>query len=167
MSEATEFGPGQTAILVTAIAGLVTTLATLVYNFVREGRRHRWEVEADERHRKTAMVAEADRAEIATRVEEAERALNAKLDENTEISKQAFTEANHINEKIRLQGEAFDRMLQTALNARGGALTEKGVAELKIAITADDAKRDKLQDTADDTQQKVTDIHQKLVDDGG
>ncbi len=153
----------QIAILVASVAGLITTLATLFYNYQREGRRQRWEqerreweVEAAERHARSTAKAEAERQEIAEKVEKAEVVLNAKIDENTEISRQAFTEANHINEKIKAQGEAFDTMLREALVIR--ETTAVALAEAASVVASD-----KLQSAVDDTQEKVTDIHQRVV----
>lgn len=164
MEETTTFtNPGQVAILVTAFTSLIVTLATLFYNYKREGRRQGWEVErreweagAAKRHADVSAAAKAEREEIAKRVEEAELALNAKIDENTEISRLAFTEANHINEKIKAQGVAFDTMLREALAIREE--TAVGMAEAAAVVTAD-----KLQDAVDDTREKVSDIHERVV----
>jgi phage-related tail protein len=37
-----------------------------------------------------------------------------KLDENTQISKEAFNEANHVNQKIAKLTEAYDRVASRA-----------------------------------------------------
>lgn len=173
----------QLAILVTAVAGLITSLATMVYQFVREGRRHAWEVEAAERHAKAQAAAKAERDEISARVVEAERALNAKIDENTDISRQAFTEANHLNTKIAAQGDAFDKMLQAMFRAdidkearvaAAAALAAEKVAAVTAATAADVAatvaashdQLDEVASTTADTAVKVTEIRDKIVGDG-
>ncbi len=146
-------GSGQVALLAATLATFLTTVATLLYQFVREGRRHRWEVEAAERRLWDAAKAEKKAAEIAAKVEESEASLNAKLAENTEISRAAFEEANHLNEKIKAQGLAFDRLLETSLVASAAAEAQGAVSLSEI------------QATAEDVQHKVTDIHQKVVED--
>lgn len=143
----------QLAILVTAVAGLVTTMITLYYNFKREDRRHKWEIEAAERHRAVAQAASSEREVIAKRVEDAEVVLNAKLDANTEISQKAFDEANHLNEKIATQGQAFDRMLQTALASRRETDTKATANALLEEVAA----------TTTDTHEKVVEIRDRVV----
>lgn len=190
MREATEFGPGQTAILVTAITSLIVTLATLFYNYKREGRRQTWEVErrkweaeAAERHAKATAEAKAEREEIAKRVEEAEVSLNAKIDENTEMSRQAFDVGNNFNGKIAAQGEAFDKMLSALFHAdvdREARLAAATIAAAeKVAkttvntaanvaakvATANEALAEVAADTTD-TRQKVTEIRDKVVGNG-
>ncbi len=143
---------GQVAILATALVTLITTIATLFYQFVREGRRHKWEVEAAKRHVAASKRSEDERKDIADRVEKAEITLNAKIDENTAISQRAFTEANHMNEKLADQNIAFDRLLSLALAA---SPPERSSSEAL----------DHVQATVDDTAEKVTDIHQRVIDD--
>jgi hypothetical protein len=67
---------------------LVTTLAGIAIQVYRENRARRWALE-DRR------LAAAQRAH-----------LEQKLDENTEISREAFREANDVNRKIAEIGEA-------------------------------------------------------------
>lgn len=181
---------GQVAILVTAVTSLIVTLATLFYNYQREGRRQRWEQErreweagAAERHAKATAEAKQERDEIAKKVEEAEVTLNAKIDENTEISKQAFDIGNNYNTKIAAQGEAFDKMLSALFHAdveREARLAAAAVAAAaKLAdttasnaatiaekvVTANETMASVATDTSD-TRTKVTEIRDKVVGNG-
>lgn len=76
----------QFAILVTTTAGLVTTLGTFGYNIYRDNRNRRWDLE----NRRLA------REEVISRI-----------DENTQISVQAFKEANDVNAKIATLTKQF------------------------------------------------------------
>lgn len=143
--------PDETFTSPAQVAILLTTIATLVYQFVREGRRHKWEEEAKVRHAEATAKAEAERLDIAQRVKDAETNLNAKLDENTEISRKAFTEANHVNEKLAAQNAAFDKLLAVALST----------TERRAAPAGDKA----LKKTIDHTAEQVSDIHQRVVED--
>lgn len=166
--------PGQLAILVTAFVTLVTTLATLVYQFVREGRRHRWEEEAKVRYAQATAKSESEREAISKRVEQAEVALNKKIDENTEISRRAFTEANHVNEKLVAQGLAFDKLLAAALvtstnaDLRNASSARRNDASDLRSVASELRNSDALKDvktTVDETAGKVSDIHHAVVDD--
>ncbi len=180
-------GAGEIAILATAFVTLITTLATLVYQFVREGRRHNWEVESLRRAEqerisiatrvearalevaskvevKAAEVAsrvEVTAAALASRVELAETKLNLKIEENTAISQRAFTEANHMNTKLAAQGEAFDKLLATALATSGKADLRMDAADKRssLAVAA-------VQTTVDSTAGQVSDIHHRVVENG-
>ena len=155
---------GQIAILATALVTLLTTMATLVYQFVREGRRHRWEVEADRRNAETAERAERD----AQRVEKAGVALNAKIDENTAISRQAFTETNHVNEKLALQAAAFDKLLTVALTAtdRRDAIADDRNAASDLRSVAAESAINAVKKTVDGTADQVDDIHHAVIENG-
>jgi hypothetical protein len=67
---------------------LITTVLGIVVQIYRENRARRW--------------AREDREESAKQ----RSILAQKIDENTEISKEAFKEANSVNQKIALIGEA-------------------------------------------------------------
>lgn len=152
---------GQVAILTTALVTLATTITTLMYQFVREGRRHQWEIEAARRHAEATARAETERQQIADRVKVAEVNLNAKLDENTAISRQAFTEANHMNAKLADQGAAFDRLL-------AAALASSDAAKIVAAVDASQAAGavSAVQATVDATAHQVDDIHRSVIHDG-
>ncbi len=159
--------PGQVAILATAFVTLVTTLATLVYQFVREGRRHTWEVEAAKRHVEASKKSEVERKDIADRVEKAETVLNRKIDENTEISRKAFTESNHMNEKLATQAAAFDKLLDMALAAtdRRDAIADDRNAASDLRSVAAAASIKEVKTTLDDTAGQVDDIHHAVIKD--
>lgn len=183
-------GPGQVAILAATLAGLITTLAGFIYNYKREGRRQAWEVErreweagAAERHREVSEQAKEERAGIAKRVEEAEIALNAKIDENTVESRKAFTEANHMNAKLKAQNDAFDKMLDALFNAdverearlaAAAVLAASKIAEVTATTAAGVAAKvaensevlEEVTEITADTQTKVTQIRDKVVGNG-
>jgi hypothetical protein len=124
MSDST---PAQWVIIATSVLGLLTTVTTFIVQIYRENRNRRWDLEdrekAAEKLAETA-IAEANRvaervvaeahlvankllAEAATVAAQAnsERAKLAEaIRENTEISTQAFKEANTINHKIQSLG---------------------------------------------------------------
>ncbi|MBA3583027.1 MAG: hypothetical protein H0W36_00605, partial [Gemmatimonadetes bacterium] len=139
-------GAGEVAILATAFVTLITTLATLLYQFVSAGRRHSWEIEAARRHVEVSLQAETERPQLALKVDEAEVKLNAKIDENTEISKAAFVEANHMNEKLKIQNAAFDKLLEVAI---GRAEVRNDAAEQRNEISASSIEA--VKSTVDDT----------------
>lgn len=78
-------------IIVTTLGASVSTLFVGIMQYLREGRSHRWQVEQSERN-------SAERQQVAAD-------LTDKIDENTELSKAAFTEANNVNMKIAAIGE--------------------------------------------------------------
>ncbi len=161
--------PGQVAILATAFVTLVTTLATLLYQFVREGRRHDWEIEAARRHVETAKKSEEERASLAVRVDGAETKLNAKIDENTAISKAAFVESNHMNEKLVAQAAAFDKLLAVVLSAtdrRDAIADDRNAASDKRSVAAETAIK-AVKSTVDTTAGQVSDIHHTVVEGNG
>lgn len=151
MLDSTFTSSGQLAILVTALVTMLTTFATLGYQFVREGRRHRWEEEA------------------ARNAASAETTLHAKLQENTDISRQAFTEANHVNEKLAIQAANFDKLLAVALAASEkrstfAAEVRSASDDLRSESAAKDLKA--VKDTVDGTAGQVNDIHVAVVENG-
>ncbi len=164
--DATFDSPGQVAILATAFVTLVTTLATLIYQFVREGRRHEWEVEATRSTAELAATSEKERQAITRRVDDAEIVLNAKIDENTALSRQAFNESNHVNEKLALQAAAFDRLLTVALAAtdrRDTIADDRNAASDKRSESAE-AAINAVKQTVDGTAGQVEDIHHVVID---
>lgn len=77
---------------------LITTLASLGFQIYRENRQRKWSLE-DREH------AEQSRKVIRKKLDEQRIA----IDENTEISRAAFDQANHVNEKIaRIGGEILN-----------------------------------------------------------
>ncbi len=161
-------GAGEVAILATAFVTLITTLATLLYQFVSAGRRHSWEIEAARRHVEVAKRAEEERDAIATRVDEAEIKLNAKIDENTAISRRAFTESNHVNDKLASQAAAFDKLLAVALSAtdrRDAIADDRNAASDKRSESAE-AAINAVKTTVDGTAGQVDDIHHAVIENG-
>jgi hypothetical protein len=75
---------------------LITTLSSLVFQIYRENRQRRWTVE-------DRTQAEASRKLIRTRLDQH----TTQLAENTKISRDAFDQANHVNEKIARIGGAL------------------------------------------------------------
>lgn len=94
---------GAITIIVTTLGTTITTLVMQVISWMREGRRHKWEVEQLIWDRKERVrVAEALRKHTDVKAEQ----LVSKIDENTEISSKAFEVANNVNEKLVAIGEA-------------------------------------------------------------
>lgn len=115
---------------VTSFLGLLGTVAIMVNTNFREGRIRRWaledkvELEATTRHtlQDTAQslslqfeeVREMVKEEVqklAEKGEERGATIVKKIDENTEVSREAFKEANNVNEKLRDLGVERDAVL--------------------------------------------------------
>ena len=92
MPELTE---GQWVILVTSIAGVVTTLFTQWLTWKREKRNREWDL--------------ADRAAARAERQQIERKVVEKIDENTAISRRAFHESNDFNRKLTAITDLFLR----------------------------------------------------------
>ena len=130
--------PYDQMILVTTIIGFLTTITTLLLNTWKEARNRRWDLEdrrlarqdhdkkldnqTDELRRIAQLESELTRARAA-QVEaelkaEAARTAKAlqttqhvivdKINENTEVSKSAFKEANDLNRKLEFMHAAID-----------------------------------------------------------
>jgi hypothetical protein len=99
----------------------LTTVAGFLHNSYRESRKRRWDLE----DRRLAR-AEADRKiEIAARdlamtTRAAHADLGKKIDENTQISHDAFKQANAVNEKIAMLARKFTQEDNHARNRRSG-----------------------------------------------
>lgn len=83
---------GSTTVIVTTISTLIITALKMVLDYLNQ----RWE--RDERVR----VA----VELAAHTTRATDNIAKKIDENTDISKEAFKVANNVNEKLVAIGEA-------------------------------------------------------------
>jgi hypothetical protein len=159
-------------ILVTAIMSFMATVLGYIYTGWRETRNRRWDREDAERRAKEikdeavataealAMKTELARLDLADKVErtrldlETEHLLaSAKRDdlsrqlaENTDISRNAFTEANNVNQKIALLTEAYD-----AVAGRTARIEQQQDA----AVIAVKANTDEIRATGDDTNARV------------
>jgi type II secretory pathway pseudopilin PulG len=97
----------------------LTTVAGFWFQYIREGRRQRWE--AEERIRQAAEVQrqvrlDAERVKETLKqetasIQERHTETQQQLEENTEISRRAFYEANNINRKLVAMGHRFDALL--------------------------------------------------------
>jgi uncharacterized membrane protein YhiD involved in acid resistance len=81
---------------------IICTLLTIIVKALINWRRDRARTEREERHR------EWERQDRETK----NRELLEKIDENTQVSVEAFTVANHVNEKIVTVGEAAQQAAQ-------------------------------------------------------
>lgn len=115
----------------TILGSTLTGLAISILNYLRESRAHRWAVEQSERdkkerlataeelkrqHEQAAMAITLNTQHAAAVLSDKIDQTQAKIDENTQLSMKAFTEANNINEKIAAIGEA--RLRGTAADRR-------------------------------------------------
>jgi hypothetical protein len=88
---------------------LVTTIAGFLYNIYRENRNRRWDIEDRERVRRDiSEKVDQSKRELASATLATHHTLIEKIDENTEVSKQAFHEANDVNQKIANLAKAID-----------------------------------------------------------
>ncbi len=107
------------------MAGVLAGVATQVLTYLREERRHRWDIEQRDYDRaerlRVAQELKDEQARIALEIARKHETVAArgreatmkgietivgKIDENTEISVKAFDVANHVNEKLVAIGEA-------------------------------------------------------------
>jgi len=91
-------------ILITTIAGIVTTILTTFVSIYRENRNRKWDLE----DRRTAR--DEQRNLIVENTAEQTKVLSTMIDENTELSKKAFTEANNFNNKLIALANQFDAL---------------------------------------------------------
>ena len=95
-------------ILVTSITGIITTVLGFAYNLYRDNRNRRWDLE----NRRLA------REEIV-----------ARLDENTDLSRVAFKEANDVNMKIAKLTQQFYEALPARVDGEPTVAVIKRVDE--------------------------------------
>lgn len=94
---------GTIATIITILGATISTLIMQIAQWMREGRKHKWEVDQmmwDRKDRQRVAQDMKDHADRRT------AALATKIDENTEISVKAFDVANNVNEKLVAIGEA-------------------------------------------------------------
>jgi hypothetical protein len=100
-ADAATIPQGELIILITTIAGIVTTIIGFVVQLYRERRNRAWELEdrrltADALQQKNEQTAAA----LHKDTQRTRDMLARKIDENTQISVDAFREANAINVKL-------------------------------------------------------------------
>lgn len=83
-------------VAVTQLVLLFTTVVTLIYQLYKDARDRRWKREEDERKIELAQQMEEWKLEMRQRTAHLSQSIN----DNTEISVQAFKEANDMNTKI-------------------------------------------------------------------
>ncbi len=128
--------------MVTLLQLLITFLTLLgtvwvgLYSAWREYRNRKWAIE-DEAKRKLEVKEAAEKAaekleaKIETKITAEAKTTNHKIDENTELSKKAFTEANNLNSKIaKLQRQIYDA-------GKSGRLTPEEVKLLRAKLAAE------------------------------
>lgn len=92
---------GQWMILVTTVAGIITTILGFMVQLYREGRNRAWELEdrrlaAEELKRETQEAAAVLKKETARTRD----MLVKKIEENTQINVDALKQANHVSDKL-------------------------------------------------------------------
>jgi transcriptional regulator of heat shock response len=100
-ADAATMPQGDWLILITTIAGIVTTIIGFVVQLYRERRNRAWELE-DRTLKAEALQQKTEQAAVALQ-KETQRTrdmLTRKIDENTQISVDAFREANAVNMKL-------------------------------------------------------------------
>jgi H2-forming N5,N10-methylenetetrahydromethanopterin dehydrogenase-like enzyme len=118
------------------IAIALITLATLIYQYVKEGRRRAWEKEDRAEKEALAIALLHEKEDLALRLNIATATLDKKLDENTQMNKEALAVANNFTERLAESNKRWD--------ALGEAARIEGVAE---------------------TQTRVREIHEEVVHD--
>lgn len=110
-------GLGEVKIEVWIIAsstllGIATLLIQQYYTNKTAVRNHEWDMAERQASREAEAKAQADRADLYDKVTSVERAtdkhaseMKGLINENTDISRSAFREANSVNEKIASIGE--------------------------------------------------------------
>lgn len=133
---------------------LLTTLAGLWFTNYRESRNRKWDLE-DRKRAREELEAKVEQVKVAT-ISRQEVVL-AKIAENTEISRTAFTEANNVNAKFMALANAinasYDRKAQ---NIRERAEDFKHILENTHATL------EHTQATVESTHEKVESIERKL-----
>ena len=96
-------------LLITTVAGIITTIITTVVTIYRENRNRRWDQEDRERSRRD-LEAKVDLHQkvIARKTDEQTKVIVDKIADNTKISENAFAAANGVNEKLLMLARQFD-----------------------------------------------------------
>lgn len=143
----------------TAFAAAITPLMVLVLNWLNKRQEAQWKQE-DKAHKqaleRAASEAALEAAKAARAVAESKRerheqmqTLESKLDANTKISQQAFTEANGVNQKIASIG------IEVARNAsdKEGRRADVAIAYASgKAIALAEHANEKLDEIAENTK---------------
>ncbi len=102
---------GQIYILITTVAGIVTTIIGFLVQLYRERRNRAWELEdrrltAEALRRETMMAAATLKKETA----HTRDVLVNKIEENTQINIDALKQANHVGDKLARIGTMIDNV---------------------------------------------------------
>lgn len=102
---ATEGSPETLTTVLGQALILITTISGFAYTLYRESRQRRWDLEDRARARKdlAATLVGHEKAQIE-RAAAVKDVILDKIDENTQISREAFKEANDVNRKIEQIG---------------------------------------------------------------
>ena len=105
---------GQIIILITTVAGIVTTILGFLVQLYRERRNRAWELEdrqatAEALRRETIMAA----ATLKTETAKTRDILMNKIEENTQINIDALKQANHVGDKLARIGALIDNVRTT------------------------------------------------------
>jgi hypothetical protein len=99
------------AAVIGQVLTFLTVIAGFIFQYLRETRQHVWDQEQRIAIAKNVLATqEAAATVLALKAAETEARLAAQIENNTEVSKLAFKEANDVNNKIHALGLA--RQLQ-------------------------------------------------------
>ncbi len=98
-------------IIITTVTGIITTLLTTIVGIYRENRNRRWDLQDRENARRELegkVLGQQQSIEFKTN--EQTKVLTNLINENTNISANAFKEANGLNLKLVELSHRFDSM---------------------------------------------------------
>lgn len=134
-----------------ALVAAIVPIVMYRMQMAREKRNREWDL-ADR---------EAARQKLVKVAEVAHKDVIQKIEENTEISRGAFNEANNVNQKILMLSnqinQSFDRRAE-AMRRRAEDIKD----DLKDILTTTATKVEETQTTVEDTHAKVESIEKKL-----
>lgn len=129
----------------------LTTIGGFAIQIYREKRNRQWDLE-------DRMMA---RQELAEKVATTHQKVIEKIEENTELSRVAFSEANDVNGKLLEISSQF----RSASDRRGAEMrrvAEDNIKGILRTTAATAAKVEKTKAVVDDTHAKVESIEKKL-----
>ena len=130
--------------IVLAVIGLLT----LIYQYVKEGRRRAWEKEDRAEKEAIALAVLKEKEILAGLVRESQLALDQKLDkstanltrkveENTQINKEALVMANNFAQRLADQNDRWDNLLEND-RISGVVATQERVKEIHEEVVVHD-----------------------------
>ena len=182
-------------ILITSIVGFLSTLMVLLINTWKEARNRRWDLEdrraarqeqerklqnqTDELKRIAQLEADLTRARAAQveaelkaesarsahALQQTQRVLEAKIHENTEVSKSAFKEANAMNRKLQRIHSAIDNVRPKGARRSTDVQTDKQLADIQTIVRDTQHVAHDVQPVIEETLDKVRHIEESTAGD--